>query len=397
MEIFLNIFLLILGFLFIFKRQSSYESYVNHLTIFGFVWPLIIVGAQLSYPNVIPIEVVFFYYLCWYTYIFGSSILKHKTSSSENVLMSFRKIKMLILLLVLFCFISNYELLSLILSSGNILAWAALRKENGFEELESNIFFTLFQRAYLVYIPLGIYLLSKNKITKTYLIILIITGLLFSVLRFTRAPILNLLIVILVSYVYIYRKKLPFFSILLVVVFVLMIFAGSMMVLMQNTYKHNVFDDVKLYLFGGQVSYLDFYYDKYIDNVRYDSGYFSLDWLNYILKKIGIIESYPSYVRDYTDRIEVLTNTYTYLDAFTYDFGLIGAVFGSFTLGLFSDYSYNIYVKRRNVFALIFYGYICYYNCFVFANNEFVRFSVVLTIISLIFYNFLVRKTHNAK
>lgn len=393
MEIFINLFFLAAGLLFIKKRQKAYISYVNHLTIFGFVWPFIIVGTQMAYPNQVSIEVIILYYICWLVYIFGSSLLKHRISSISKVdTISYSGIKILIVFLFTFCIISNWGLLSLILSTGNLLAWAALRKENGFEELDSNIFFTLFQRSYLVFIPLGIFIFKNKKISTIFLLALIFTGFVFSMLKFTRAPILNLFIVLLVSYVYIYRKKLPIFPIFFSVIIIFLIFGGSMLILTQGSSKYNVFDDVNLYLFGGQVAYQGFLDGSYIDNLRYDINNYSLDSINYIFKKVGLIETYPSYVREFTNRSNILTNTYTYLDAFTYDMGIPGAITGSFFVGLFSDYCYHIYIKNKNIFALVFYGYICYFNCFVFANNEFIRFSVLLTALSLMFYSFLIKK-----
>lgn len=393
MEIFINILFLFLGFILINKSQKRYVSYVNHLSIFGFVWPFITIGTQLAYPGALSIEVVILYYFCWLFYIFGSSLLRHKSYNNDGMdSVSIPRIKVLIVFLVIFNIISNWEIFKLILSTQNLLAWAALRKENGFENLESNIFFTLFQRAYLVYIPLGIFLYKNNKITKKFLISLIFLGVVFSSLKFTRAPILNLFIVLLISYVYIYRKKLPVFSIVLSIIIVFIAFGGSVLILKEGANDYKIFDDVKLYLFSGQVAYQDFLDGKYIDNMKYDVNNYSLDFINYILKKIGLIETYPSYVRDYSTRFGVFTNIYTYLDTFTYDLGVIGGLLGSFFIGFFSDYVYHLFIKRRNIFVLIFYGYICYYNCFVFANNEFVRFAVLLTAVSLFLYNLLVNE-----
>ncbi len=391
MQIIINLLFLFFGFFLIKKNQKRYLSKLNHLNIFGIVWPFITIGTQLVYPGALSIETVVFYYFCWLSYIFGSSLIHHK----QNVPLinnSFVKIKVLTIVLLIFCVISNFELLALILKTGNLLSWAALRKENGFEELESSIFITLFQRAYLIYISLGILLLKHNQISKTKLILLIFTGLIFSVLRFTRAPLLNLFIVLLVSYVYIYKKKLPVFYIFISVCLVFLAFGGSMLILTQGTNNYNVFDDIKLYLFGGQVVYQNFLEGNYVDNLTYDVNNYTFDFVNYFLKKIDLIQTYPSYVREYSYRSGVLTNIYTFLDCFTYDFGIIGAIIGSFFTGFFSDYIYEVFNRKKNVFALIFYGYVCYYNCFVFANNEFVRFSVLLTGVSMIVYSFLTKQ-----
>ena len=396
MALFVNIFFVFLGFLYLSKSLKRYATYVNHLSIFGFVWLFITLGTQFAYPDLVSIEVIVLYYLCWLCYIFGSSLFLHRIYDNGSMnKVSFFKIKILIFFLLIFCVISNWEILSLILRSKNLFAWAALRKSNGFERLESSVFFTLFQRAYLIFIPLGILLYKNNKLNKKILILLVLIGLVFSTLRFTRAPILNLFVILLISYVYIYTKKLSITSILSVICLLLSIFGGSMFILNKGGLNYNVLDDFRIYLFGGQVAYQDFLNGHYLEKLRYDVNNQSFDFINYILKKIGLIESYPSYVRHYSYRFGVNTNIYTYLDCFTYDFGLFGALAGSFFLGFFSDFVYHLLVKKSNIFVLIFYGYICYYNCFVFANNEFIRFSVLLTAFSLWVYNHLMYINNN--
>ncbi len=390
MIILLNILLLVIGFLFAGKSARRYSSYVNHLNIFSYVWAIVTVGTQFAYPDKIEISTVILYYICWYFYIFGSSLIKHKEYQSEPTFNLFTRFYFLIIFLLICAVISNLELLSMITRLGDLQAWANLRKEQAFDELESSIFNTIFQRGYLIYIPIAIYLKKNNKISWIFVILLILSGVIISLLRFTRAPLFQLLIIMLVSYVYFYKKKLPIFLIVSGVILLFTVFGVSMFFLAGGSSRFSVLDDIKLYLFSGQVAFQDFLNDDYIDNVKYDMKYFSLDFLNYILKKIGLIETYPSYVRDYS-RV-VLTNTYTYLDAFTYDFGVIGAAIGSLIIGFLSDLSYDVFYKRKNVFALIFYGYICYYNAFIFANNEFIRFSVLLTLVSLAIYSFIIKK-----
>src|SRR5690606_23594146 len=107
--------------------------------------------------------------------------------------------------------------------------------------------------------------------------------------------------------------------------------------------------------------------------------------------KLELIDTYPDYVREWSKSL--VSNTYTFLDAFTLDLGIPGAIAGSFSIGLFSDYSYQRIRKNNyNLFNIIFYGYVCYYNLFVFANNEFIRFPVLLTVVMLLFLNFFTKK-----
>lgn len=396
MNLLINILFLIIGFTIIIVKQKRYASPVNHFNIFGLIWPIITIGTQIAYPGSLTIEVIVYFYICWLLYLVGSSQFRHKFPPNfMSPVASVRKLKILIFVLIIFCLISNYEIMSLIISSRDLLAWAALRKENGFEEIESNIFITLFQRAYLIYIPLAILLMKRGELTIKYLIVLILSGLFLSSLKFTRAPILNLLIVSLISYVYIYKRKLPVLPIISGVSVIVAAFVISSITLTNGASDYSLLEDIKIYLFSGQIAFQEFFEGNYIDQLKYDMNFYSLDFFNYILKKLGVIDSYPSYVREYSLRSGVFTNIYTYLDCFVYDMGYLGGLIGSFVLGFFSDLAYNLYARRGNIFALIFYAYICYYNCFVFANNEFVRFSVLLLAISLIIYNFILKEKKN--
>lgn len=397
MIIFINVFFAIIGLSILKWRLKSYNSYVNHLAIFGFIWLFITLFSQVFYPNLVDFGTTIIFFGAWYSYIIGSSIINHKKNVRDKFVYLnsgyLIRLKIVAYVLIILCVIANYDLLQkVIFNFSSLAAWASLRKENEFETIdESSIFKALFQRSYLIYIPILILLFRNKKINWLILTIAIISGLVISTLRFTRAPFLQLMITILVSYIYIYKKRLPIKTILIGVFSVFLIFVvSSFFLLGQGGSTERVFDEIRLYLFGGQVAYQDILEHKYLDNYKYDIKVYTLDFLNYILKKIGVIEKYPSYVREWYRPLT--TNTYTYLDSYTLDLGVLGAILGSFFTGLFSDYSYYILNKKQNVFSLVFYGYICYFNAFVFANNEFIRFSVLLTFVTLWVLNSITKK-----
>lgn len=143
---------------------------------------------------------------------------------------------------------------------------------------------------------------------------------------------------------------------------------------------------VFIYIFGGISAYQNLLNDGYIAISSFDSQFYSFDFINYILKTIGIITTYPNLVREYD--LKVMTNVYTYLDCFTLDFGILGAFFGSFIIGLISKIFYLKFVNNRSIFYLIIYATFCYYASFIFMNNEYIRFGVILFIIKIYFLIF---------
>lgn len=395
MMVLFNILMIIVAIFLLSKRIRVYDSIVNHLFFFTFVWITIIIGAQLSFPGKILDTSLILYYCCLFAYILGSSIINQRLNDPvKQRKYSFRNLSLIVGFLVINCFIANMDLLqNVVFNFTSIEAWVVMRKTEEFKEIdESNIYKQIFQRIYLIYIPLCIFLMKNKKMSKFIFIPLVLTAILFSILRFTRAPFMALLIMMLVSYVFIYRVKVPvkYFSITVIVIFIVFGFS-QFFLLKDNANASNLVEDLKTYLFGGPLVFQDILDGSYLDNEDYDIKLYSFDFLNYILEKIGIIDSYPSYVREWSSTRT--TNTYTYLDAFTLDFGVVGAVVGSFFTGLLSDFSYKLIKKNNyNLFNIIFYGNICFFNIFVFANNEFVRFSLLLLVVILLILNFLTKK-----
>jgi len=108
------------------------------------------------------------------------------------------------------------------------------------------------------------------------------------------------------------------------------------------------------------------------------------------LKKINLINSYPSLIREYSPYIE--SNVYTYLDAFILDFGIIGAIIGSALLGLLGRIIYFKMNTGKTLFTIIVYSMFSFYSAFIFMNNEFIRFSFILLIVKALIIEILIHK-----
>jgi oligosaccharide repeat unit polymerase len=155
--------------------------------------------------------------------------------------------------------------------------------------------------------------------------------------------------------------------------------------------QYNIDTDsaINLYVYGGIASYQNLLHGKYYIAEVFGSNYYSFDFINYILKTIGVIGSYPDLVREYDQ--EFPTNVYTYLDCFTLDFGFMGAFIGSFILGYIGKIVYLRYYKNQSVFDLIIYCSVCYFSSFIFMNNEFIRFGVLLLLVKVFIIEFLTK------
>ncbi|MDR2206629.1 MAG: oligosaccharide repeat unit polymerase [Flavobacteriaceae bacterium] len=393
MMIFLNT-VFIVGAIFLLKnRIPKYDSYVNHLSIFSGVWIVITIGSQLSYGDFVSPESVLLFYACLYCYILGSSILsfaKFKESSMQEY--NIGRIRVIVFLLVVLCIIANWDIIDeVFFNFRSILDLAIMRQKKEYSQLdESNIFKAIFQRAYLIYIPLTMFLYKKKKAHLVFLILAIISGILLSLSKFTRGPFMHVLLVTGIVYTYLYRKKISIKLVVIIVSSVFLIFGITTSFLFEasGNFKGSILESTQIYIFGGQLSFQDIMYGRYVDNRFYDSPYYSLDNINYILERFEIIDTYPNYVRNWSTT-HIFTNTYTYLDCYYLDFGLPGVLIGSCFSGFISDSAYYAMKKYRyNIYNIIFYGYVCFYNMIIFSNNEFMKFSSLLPMVILLVINF---------
>lgn len=396
MILFVNIIYLFVGLLIYKFIVKSYSHILNHVSIFTFVWLFIIILTQLiGYTKpYLTEETLSVVYISWYFFLFGSYINEKKISSeitySENKY-DFNKLKLLFYILFLLSIIANISILTEVYGNYTDLErWANLRKTDDLLVFkENNIFYALFGSAWSIYIPLSVFLLKHNMIKKYIFYFVTIVSIIISISGFTRAPLLKLLIVLLLSYVYIFNiRKFPVKYVVGVILVVFFVFIFSTWALSGGGKLTSTFDSVQLYLFGGISAYQDLLNGKYIDRsyYNYDSKYYSLDFINYILKRLNIINSYPNYVREFEDVYG--GNVYTYLDSFTLDFNIFGAFIGSYIFGFICKKFYLYFVNYTSLANIIIYITFCYYCAFVFMNNEFLRFGALLFIVEvyLIFY-----------
>lgn len=393
MIVLLNISYILTGLFLCKIVLNKYSNLLNHVSIFSIIWVSLILGAQLTKFADLEYFTLTVVYISWYFFLFGSFIFINKnrqkanTKEISNIKIN-RNLKYLCFTLTVFSCLMNYEILkNVFFDFSSFSDWAQMRNDDAFSEFrDNNILYTLFGNTSNIYIPISIFLLIKKKISKFAFALIYFVAILLALATFNRAPLLFLLIISLVSYSFISNKvpyKLIFSSsIIMLLLFVL----TSYFLNVNSNNSESSTNMVFIYLFGGITAFQNLLNGGY-NVTSFDSNYYSFDFINYILKTLRIINSYPNLVREYDNSI--MTNVYTYLDCFTLDFGILGAFGGSFLIGLISKIYYKKYFNSRSIFYLIIYSTFCYYAAFIFMNNEYIRFGVVLFIVKVYFLIFL--------
>ena len=378
------------------KVNHGYRFLINHVNLFSISWLIVILGSIVFPLDIIVQPKTYLVLICsWVFYLLGSLRLKiYEPLDFSHQQYDYKRLKVLLFILVIFSIIGYLSAIGEIISSiTDIQTWASVRGEKTFmDATKENIFYTVFARNYDIYLPLAIYLYVHNELNKKLLILIFIYGILTSIINFSRAPLFEPIIVSYVSYILIKQSfKLPIFRILLVLIGFIFIFTLSQSVLFSlNTYS--MFDanyQIKMYLFGSIGNYQLILDGLYPDYNSYSSPIYTLDFINYVFQRLGLITSYPDQIREFNDFSD--SNVYTFLDAFTLDLGIIGAFIGSFIVGVIGKSMYSNYEKNNTLFSIILYSLICYYSLMSFANNEFIRFSFILFIIKAYIFELFLR------
>ncbi len=78
-----------------------------------------------------------------------------------------------------------------------------------------------------------------------------------------------------------------------------------------------------------------------------------------------------------------MTNVYTYLDAFTLDFGMGGALFAALTLGWLAAALHRRAFRLQSIPVVCYYAFINYAIAMSFMNHEMIRINAFLLAIEL--------------
>ena len=172
--------------------------------------------------------------------------------------------------------------------------WFALRFQGQRLQAEqSNVFYQLFARNFLLYLPMAFWLFFRKALRTGPLLMICLLALVTASLSLTRAPVLLWSLTILTSlsvFGKLSRRRIRQLS--------LFLFSPVLLVTLSFSYTPAAFWQVaKIYLWGGARAYETLLEQNYPGYRLYDSPYYSLDFLNYTAQRAGLIQSYPPLVR----------------------------------------------------------------------------------------------------
>lgn len=383
-----------------------------HLHIYTIVWGTLVFGNQIiGLPYLVSLETLIVVYLAWITFYLGSIGIylyyaNEKNDTFGEVIYSTRRLKIALYFLIVLSIAANYLYFQNAASKLQGLANLAMLRSHEAREVltESNMFFNLFGRSYNIYIPMAFLLYNKKKLSPIILEIIVIVALITSASTFTRAPILNVLICVLVSVVLSGKKiRLNALTGSFALGFVGLLYfltneINTKLSLVKVKNADELFvNTVFVYVFGGIRAYQEVLEGIYIDHQAkyYDAPAYSLDFLHYFLKRLGFIQEYPQLIREYMRGADIPTNVYTYLDCFTLDLGVAGALLGSMLLGIITTYVAVQAQFKRTITMATMYCFCCFGMAIIFMNNEFIRNTVFLMLIPLALVEFIARFNMN--
>jgi oligosaccharide repeat unit polymerase len=358
--------------------------------LFSFFWGGSIVSAHfiLSGALLPEINTLIILYLAWWSFLLGAvlTIMKSRykrIAIKKYALNATRARIALIILLLLQCITIILELNANELGFSDYVKgltnyFAVFRTTGEFEKLDLPWYLQIWRWGFVYYIPLSMILYKQKKMTLSSLCFVIILGFITAPTRFTRAPIIQISIILFICWVLLFRPKIyrQIFSAAIIfcstfAIFVVMQIKIASISSLQRAFR---IDEHLAAYFGASMKA----YELIIAG-RYPrlNGVYSLDILNFPLKKIGIIDSYPELTRAYMYR-PITTNVYTYLDSFTLDLGIFGALFGSFVLGASIAFIYKRARYTQGYAAIAIYAYAAYGCVMAPINNEFIRFGLPL-------------------
>ncbi|WP_165840957.1 O-antigen polymerase [Larkinella punicea] len=368
-------------------------SNTGYVEIYSLLWFVLIIGSQFSGPiySIKPIT-LFVLYGAWILFLIPSFFVQ-KNIKYTTVVFAPRKnkLKVVLFILVFTSLLVNIVSLYTLLGGVNFfkLGLIALRVEGRqLLDEQSTVFYQLFAKCFIIYIPLAMLGYKERIISKLTLLMVCFIGLFTCVVTLTRAPILSWAITILTSssIYFKFSGKNYYLTIIYLVSPIVIV------TLLVTGIDEELLNTVKLYLFGGVKAYETILNGDYPDKSFYDINLYSIDFISYIFKKIGLIERYPPLIREYTYIPH--TNVYTYLDAATLDLGVAGVFFSAISFGAIAAYIHNKANATKDIVYVSYYCFINYAIAISFMNNELIRINGFILIFELLIIRMFIRTNH---
>lgn len=380
----LTLSLIVLGLIWINTRFTKFSLFET-VYAFSLFWIFLIVGTQWILDYQLTINSLLLLYSIPILFNLVQFIIRllviniPKDSVITNTLFNWNKARLIINALFILCILSNllwiynqYYQKGIELVALEQIRSATIRNNND----EPNLFYNLFGRIYLLLIPWCYQLYKLQVWNSKKLITILFISILLSAVQLTRAPILIVFIYILLCNGFFLGGKKAIRLNLVLVLFAFSLFAIITLMIDSATISSiPLISTGKLYLFGGMAAFQKVLEGSPIADPLVGNYYYSLDFLFYIEKKLGLIKEYPSYIRPYTDFGSLSTNVYTFLDCYFMDWGIVGVLVGTtilFSLGSMINQLSN---ATESIFFFQLHALFFSNLMMCFMNNEFIRIS----------------------
>jgi len=364
------------------------DSQCIHIYGFSVSWGANILISQFALnglvrPELSTLTVLF---AAWWAFLLGSLFVLAKQRSATYTVIGmnrFMATSMLVLLVILHgsavIYESSFYQLSGFANLGELIAmYPSLRLQHILSDIDLPWFLEVWRWGHVWYLPLAMLMHSKRIISRNVLCIIFGFACLASLMKFTRAPLVQLVTITTVSWLILYKPKrsgklfvVGSLGSMVILVFVAM---QAILLSLDQFAQVDLSESILSYLGGSPKAYELLLHGAF---PRIGSGFYSLDAVNYVFYKLQLIQSYPGLARPFVF-IPIPTNIYTFLDAFTLDFGIIGALLGSFFTGVLVSWFDRRARSRPNLTNVVIYAYLVYACIMAPANNEFIRFGILL-------------------
>lgn len=383
---------LLIASILLFRFCRKTRDPFSFAVVFSLVWGANLVVSQfwvgeLGRPS---LEATIVLYLAWWLFLMGALFVRHPKQEVEAQVRTWRSpvaIGIMLALITLQWIAVIYE----VRAQGLMLVdyfrtlvgeYPTLRLSGELRTVDLPWYLEIWRWSFAIYLPLAFLLHRKKALSTALLALVLLLAVLSTPLKVTRTPILHLAIIVFMSWIILYKPRRKLVVLvgtlgagLLIVVFVLL--QSSLILADPMGEWLTVSESVYSYIGGPAKAYDLLLRGFYPDPA---GEFYSLDAVTFVLEKLQLIENRPSLVRSYV-YVPYATNVYTFLDAFTLDLGVTGALLGSLFLGALVSFVFGSVWRAPNLLNLVAYTYFVYACAMTPMNNEFIRFSVPFTIL----------------
>ncbi len=374
---------------FLWKIARRTGDWLTYAHLFSVMWAANLIISQVVMDRLLrpDIRTLTVLYAAWWAFLAGGLLVIRKPLVRRQLPVRVNRVSALIVLgtlvgLQLAAYL--YEMVSLGIDPISLVRnfftiGSDLRLSNVYASINYPLFLSLWRWNHVLYVPLALFLHHKKVLSTKVLASLFVLAFVLSWVKFTRAPFIQLVLISFISWIVIYRPqvKTRYVVGLALAALVLVGFVITQRTLSRRTdpYAKSAPSENLFAYIGASPKAYETLIDGYFPKA--DTGYYSLESVNFILYKLSIIDSYPGLDRPYA-AMPYQTNVYTFLDAFTLDWGIYVAIFCSLVIGVAVAWIYKRMWLAPSYANVTIYCNLAYCCIMAIANNEFIRVSVIL-------------------